>query len=120
MTTSTSAYSSYMIKTFGSTLNDVTFHRLPKVIQRAKVLLPDQEIVGFFLCALERPPRMTGLIFCDHRNEFPQGLPAQTPPIMKRFYREGYLVVEASTGGLYVVAHWLHENGEQGPFNVIN
>lgn len=120
MSSSNKIYASYMIKTFGATKDDLKFNRLPHVIQTAKTLLPHDGIVGFFLCALERPPRMTGLIFCDHRNEFPQGLPAHTPPIMRRYYREGYLVVEASTGGLYVVAHWLYQNGEQGPFNVIH
>lgn len=54
---------------------------------------------------------MTGLIFCDRRHDLPQGLPARTPPVVRRFYQAGYLVVEAKTGGLYVVAHWYVENG---------
>lgn len=109
-------YAYYMIKTFGASLDACEFYRLPKVVQRAKEAIPSEDIVGFLVCALERPPRMTGLIFCDHRHTFPEGLPMRTPPIVNRFHRMGYLVVEAETGGLFVVAHWYHENGELGPF----
>jgi len=109
-------YASYMIKTFGTSLEACLFYRLPTVIQRAKEAIPSGDIVGFLACALERPPRMTGLIFCDHRHTYPEGLPMHTPPIVNRFYRKGYLVVEAETGGLFVVAHWYYENGELGSF----
>jgi len=111
-----SKYASYLIKTFGATWDGTTFHRFFSVIEQARAYVPDSEIVGFFLCALERPPVMTGLIFCDDRHDFPPGLPAHTPPIVRRFYREGYLIVEACTGGLFVVAHWYHENGALRPF----
>lgn len=107
---------SYLIKTFGGTLADVRFNRLPTVIQKAKLAIPSDEIVGFLACAIEISPRMTGLMFCDYRNSYPQGLPARTPPIRKRFEQAGYLVVEVTTGGLYVVAHWYFENGAIGPF----
>lgn len=109
-------YASYMIKTFDATRENLSFHRLPTVIQCAKEAIPDEAIVGFLACALERGGRMTGLMFCDHRHAFPEGLPAHTPPITRRYYRSGFLVVEANTGGLYVVAHWYHQNGELGPF----
>ncbi len=109
-------YSRYMIKTYGATLADFRFSRLPTVILNARKAIPDYDIVGFLACALERPPRMTGLMFCDHRNRFPEGLPAHTPPIEKRYYRDGYLVVQAEGGGLYVIAHWWFENGAIGPF----
>ncbi|NIE77106.1 hypothetical protein F3J45_21950 [Pantoea sp. Ap-967] len=107
---------SYLIKTFGSSRDKCRFHRLPTVIQRAKDALPQEEIIGFLACALERDGRMTGLMFCDRRHTYPEGLPAHTPPIARRFYRSGYLMVEAATGGLFVVAHWYYENGEIGPF----
>jgi hypothetical protein len=108
--------SSYQIKTFGATKADVRFNRLPTVIQRAKEAIPDDNIVGFLLCALERPPLMTGLMFCDHRHDFPEGLPARTPPVVDRFYREGYEVVKTEGGGLYVVAHHYYQNGALRPF----
>ena len=111
-----SEYASYLVKTFGASLKDLRFNRLPTAIQEAKARLPDDDIVGFFLCALDRPPRMSGLMFCDERHALPPGLPAHTPPVVRRFYREGYLVVEANTGGLYVVAHWYFENGAVRPF----
>lgn len=111
-----SVYASYMIKSFGATLEGLTFNRLPTVIQIAKEAIPDDEIVGFLMCALYRPPRMTGLIFCDQRNLYPPGLPMHTPPIVRQFYQRGYLVVEATTGGLYVVAHHYFDNGALGPF----
>lgn len=111
-----SRYSRYLIKTFGATLADFRFSRLPTVVQRARDAIPDHDVVGFLACALERPPRMTGLMFCDHRNRFPEGLPAHTPPIEKRWHRDEYMVVQAEGGGLYVVAHWWFENGAIGPF----
>lgn len=106
----------YLIKTFGATKADVTFNRLPKVIQAAREAIPEGEVVGYLMCALDRPPQMTGLIFCDHRHYFPQGLPMRTPSVVERFYRGNYLVVRALGGGLYVVAHWYYENGALRPF----
>lgn len=109
-------YASYWIKTFGSTLADFRFSRLPSVILKAREAIPDYDIVGFLACALEKPPVMTGLLFCDRRNKFPEGLPVRTPPIEKRYRRDGYLVVQVQGGGLYVVAHWYFQNGALGPF----
>lgn len=57
----------YLIKAFGATKTDVTFNRLPEVIQVAREAIPDDEDVGFLMCALDKPPQMTGLTFCDHR-----------------------------------------------------
>ncbi|WP_122677843.1 MULTISPECIES: hypothetical protein [Pseudomonas] len=108
--------SAFMIKTFGSTIRDLSFNRLPTVIQRAKAAIPEDDVVGFLLCALYRPPRMTGLIFCNCMSLLPPGLPAHTPPVVRRFHRNGYLVVEADTGGLFVVAHQYFENGAIRPF----
>lgn len=110
---------SYGIKTFGAALADVQFSRLPTVILKAKKSIPDHDIVGFLACALERPPRMTGLMFCDYRNRFPEGLPAHTPRIEKRYCRDGYHIVQTEGGGLYVVAHWWFENGALGPFHSV-
>ena len=112
-------YSRYRIKTFGATMADFRFSRLPTVVQRAREAIPDYDVVGFLACALERPPRMTGLMFCDHCNRFPEGLPVHTPPIEKRSHRDGYMVVQVEGGGLYVVAHWWFENGALGPFHSV-
>ena len=109
-------YARYMIKTFGATLDDLKFSRLPTVIQKARTAIPDYDVVGFLASALERPPIMTGLMFCDHRHQFPEGLPAHTPPVVQRYQREGYQVVVVEGGGLYVVAHWWFQNGALGPF----
>lgn len=109
-------YATYRIKTFGATLASFRFSRLPTVIQKAREVINDYDIVGFLARALEVPPKMTGLMFCDHRNSFPEGLPIHTPPIEKRHYRHGYLIVQAEGGGLYVVAHWWYQNGALGPF----
>ncbi|MDY7564719.1 hypothetical protein QN400_24015 [Pseudomonas sp. RTC3] len=114
------SYASYWIKTFGATLADLQFFRLPRVIQQAREAIPDEEVAGFLACALERPPQMTGLMFCDRRKRFPEGLPAHTPPIVKRYYRDGYLIVQVEGGGLYVVAHWYHQNGALGPFHKVH
>lgn len=105
-----------MVKTFGSTIRDLTFNRLPTVIQKARVAIPEDDVVGFLLCALYRPPRMTVLIFCNRINLLPPDLPAHTSPVLRRIHRNGYLVVEADTGGLFVVAHYHFENGAIRPF----
>ncbi len=106
----------YMIKTFGATVEDFRFSRLPMVVQKARAAIPDDDVGGFLICALERFPKMTGLMFCDHRKGLPRGLPAHTPPIVARHYREGYLVVETLGGGVFVVAQWYSQNGALGPF----
>jgi hypothetical protein len=111
-----SAYASYKIKTFGASLKDFRFSKYPRVILKAKEAIPDPAVVGFLVCALERRPVMTGLIFCDHRHRFPEGLPAHTPPVERWFQYNGYSVVQTRGGGLYVIAHWLYENGAVGPF----
>ena len=69
--------SAFMDKTYGSTIGDLTFNRLPTVIQKAKVAIPEEDVVGYLLCALYRPPRITGLIFCNRVSLLPPGLPAQ-------------------------------------------
>jgi hypothetical protein len=115
-----STHANYWIKTFGATLADLQFFRLPTVIQKARKSIPDYDIVGFLACALERPPRMTGLMFCDHRHKFPEGLPVHTPSIERRYQRDGYLIVQVEGGGLYVVAHWYHQNGALGPFHKVH
>ena len=51
----------YCIKTFGATSADVRFNRLPTVIQKAKAAISCADIDGFLMCALEKPPLMTGL-----------------------------------------------------------
>lgn len=57
-----------------------------------------------------------GLGFCDPRQEFPEGLPIRTPPVVDRFYREGYQVVVTQGGAQYVIAHWYNQNGALRPF----
>lgn len=108
--------SAFMIKTFGSTIRDLSFNRLPTVIQKAKAAIPEDDVVGFLLRALYRPLRMTGLIFCNRLSLSPPGLPAHTPTVVRRFHRDGYLVVEADTGGWFVVAHHYFANGAIRPF----
>lgn len=46
----------YLIKTFGATKADVMCNRLPKVIQPAREAIPDDEVAGYLMCALEKPP----------------------------------------------------------------
>lgn len=105
----------YWIKTFGGTLSDFRFVQYPAVIQRARTAFPDIDVTGFLLCALELPPRMSGLLFCDPSGRFPDGLPVRTEPIKHQYERDGWRVVETD-GGMFVVAHWYHENGAIGPF----
>lgn len=114
------SYSNYRIKTFRASLSDCTFSRLPTVIFRARQAIPDADIVGFLACAIEKPPILTGLMFCDHRKCYPEGLPARTPPVTSRFTRNGYDVYVTENGGLYVVAHWYHSNGAIGPFHQVH
>ncbi|WP_256585300.1 MULTISPECIES: hypothetical protein [unclassified Pseudomonas] len=110
----------YWIKTFGAGLSDFRLHRLPAVVERARAAIDDPNVVGYLLCALERPPRMTGLLFCDHTRSFPEGLPIHTPAIADRYRLEGYEVVITIDGGMYVVAHWLHENGALDRFDRVH
>jgi len=110
----------YWIKTFGANLSDVTFYKLPTVIEQARSALHDPEIVGYLLCALERPPQMTGLLFCDHHGIFPEGMPIRTPPISERCTQAGYQVFTACDGGVYVIAHWLYQNGALDRFDRVH
>jgi hypothetical protein len=110
----------YWIKTFGATLSDFRFHRLPSVIEQARRAIDDPNIVGYLLCALERPPRMTGLLFCDQTRAYPEGLPIHTRAIADRQTRAGYEVVTTVDGGVFVVAHWLFENGSLDRFDRVH
>ena len=109
----------YWIKDFGADFSALTFNRWPRVIERARAVITD-DVVGFLLCALERPPRMTGLLFGDVINGLPDGLPIHTPPIESRYWRQGYEVVVAQDGGTFVIAHWPHENGELDRFDRVH
>jgi hypothetical protein len=51
--TSSSSYSKYLIKSFGATLADLKFSRLPTVIEIAKLAIPDNEVVGSSLARLK-------------------------------------------------------------------
>jgi len=63
----------YSIKTFGATSADVRFNRLPTVIQKAKAAISCADIDGFLMCALEKPPMMTGLMFAPLGRNFLKG-----------------------------------------------
>lgn len=110
----------YWIKTFGAARSDLWFHKLPTVVEKARAAVQDPAIVGYLLCALARTPRMTGLLFCDDSKNLPDGLPIHTPVIMDRCQRAGYEVVTACDGGIYVIAHWLHENGALDRFDRVH
>ena len=110
----------HWIKTYGADLSDFSFFKLPKVIEQARAAIADPDVVGYLLCALERSPRMTGLLFCDHVRAFSEGLPIHTQPIADRYKRDGYEVVIAADGGKYVVAHCLYENGALDRFDRVH
>jgi len=65
----------YWIKTYGAKHCDFRFHRYPSVIERARKAIADPDVAGYLLCALERPPKITGLLFFDPakstRRDFP-------------------------------------------------
>ncbi|MFJ6826237.1 hypothetical protein ACIQRH_01380 [Pseudomonas sp. NPDC090964] len=42
----------FMVKIFGSTIRDLTFDRLPTVIQKAKAAVPEDGVVVFFTRAV--------------------------------------------------------------------
>lgn len=110
----------HWIKTYGAELSDLRFFKLPKVIERARETVADPDVVGYLLCALELPPKMTGLLFCDYARDFPEGLPIHTKPIVRRYTKAGYEIVIAVDGGVYVVAHWLYNNGSLDRFDRIH
>ncbi|RZO09433.1 hypothetical protein EKG40_08245 [Pseudomonas moorei] len=110
----------YWIKDFGAKLCDFRMHRLPMVILRAQAAIADPNVVGYLMCALERPPRLTGLMFCDPAGKFPEGLPIHTPDIVHRYRLKGYEIVVTIDGGVYVVAHWLYENGALDRFDRVH
>ncbi len=66
-------HSIYWIQTFGATSADVRFNRLPTVIQKAKAAISGADIDGFLMCALEKPPLMTGLGFATLGRNFLKG-----------------------------------------------
>jgi len=110
----------YWIKTFGAQLCDVRIHRLPKVVTVAQDALAGLDLLGFLVCALERQQRMTGLMFCDPRGRFPEGLPSRTSRISHRFQRNGYEIVVTETGDAFAVVHWYHQNSELDRFDRVH
>ncbi|WP_426119556.1 hypothetical protein [Pseudomonas sp. DSP3-2-2] len=117
---SDSTKGSYRIKTFGARLGDVRLHRLPKVVTDAQDALAGIDVLGFLVCAMVRERRMTGLMFCDPRGRFPEGLPSRTARISHRFQRNGYEIVVTQSGDVFVVAHWYHQNCELDRFDRIH
>ncbi|WP_313629627.1 hypothetical protein [Pseudomonas sp.] len=110
----------YWIKDFGADLSGLRFHRVPKVIARAREIMAGRDVEGFLICALDKPPQMTGLLFCDYARGLPEGLPIRTPPIRRRYRSSGYEMVVADDGGVYVIAHWLYENGALDRFDRVH
>lgn len=110
----------YWVKDFGANLSALRFNCVPKVIARARAVMAGRDVEGFLICALDRPPQMTGLLFCDYAQGLPEGLPVHTPPIRRRYSSGGYEVVIASDGGVYVIAHWLYENGALDRFDRVH
>jgi len=110
----------YWIKTYGARLSDLRFHRYPKAIERAREAITDPDVVGYLLCALERPPRITGLLFCDPAKKYPEGLPIHALPVVDRRQRGGYDLFTTVDGGVFVVAHWLFENGALDRFDRVH
>jgi len=90
----------YWIKTYGAKLSDFRFHRYPTVIEKARVAISDPDVVGYLLCALERPPKITGLLFCDPAQRYPEGLPIHALPVVSRSHRAGYDVFTTIDGGV--------------------
>lgn len=78
------------------------------------------DVVGFLICALVRPPRLTGLLFGDQTRDLPDGLPICTPAMTAICEERGFTVVKVEGGDVYVVAHWLHENGEIDRFDRVH
>ncbi|MNH32717.1 hypothetical protein D3C79_931780 [compost metagenome] len=110
----------FWVKTYGASIADQCFFRYPRIIERAKRTVRDDQVVGYLLCALDRPPRMTGLLFCSHMCRFPEGVPIHTPPVLDRYRQDGFEVVVAEGGGKYVIAHWLYENGAVDRFDRVH
>lgn len=110
----------YWIKTFGADKANLRFHRLPTAVADAREIFSGENVVGYLICALVRSSRLTGLLFCDDKRDYPDGLPIHTPPMVTQ-YEKGYCsVVTVEGGDRYVVAHWLHENGELDRFDRVH
>lgn len=50
-------YANYMVKSFGTGLEDLCFNRLPKAVIKAKAAIPGDEIVSFFYVLWTGPHR---------------------------------------------------------------
>ncbi|WP_231991045.1 hypothetical protein [Pseudomonas sp. B10] len=107
----------FYIKSFGTTRADFHFNKLPEVVRKAQLDLAGEDVLGGFICALDRPPRMTGLLFLRDSSDLPFGLPAHTTTVVRRYERAGYCIVEWQTGDLFAVAHWYFQNGALAPFH---
>ena len=112
--------SRFYIKSFGTTRADCRFNKLPEVVRKAQMDLDGEDIFGYFICALDRPPRMTGLLFLADPSGLPFGLPAHTTTVVRRYERAGYCIVEGQTGDLFAVAHWYFQNGALAPFHDVH
>ena len=63
----------FYIKSFGITRADCQFSKLPKVVRKSQLDLAGEDILGFFIWALDRPPRMTGSLFLRDPSVSPFG-----------------------------------------------
>lgn len=101
----------HLKKTVGNDQSILGFHRLPKAVAKAREVFMDRSVRGFLLCTLLRPPCLNGLLFCDDKRVYPDGLPIQTRDIAEHHVYEGYDVFSVEGGDIFVVTHWLHDNG---------
>lgn len=108
----------HLKKTFGNDRSMLGTHRLPKAVTKAREVFMGRSVRGFMICALVRPPCLNGLLFCDDKRYYPDGLPVQTLPITEQHVYEGYDVFLVESGDTFVVTHWLHDNGDIDRFRV--
>ena len=101
----------FYIKRFCTTRADCQFNKLPEGVRKAQLDLAGEDSLGFFICALDRPPRMTGLLFLRDTSDLPFALPAHTTTVVRRYERSGYCIVEGQTGHLFAVAHGYFQGG---------
>lgn len=72
------------VKTLAATLFYRSFSNFPTVAEAARDAFSESSIDGYSICAWERPPLMTGLLFSSRDGHLPGGLPVRTPRISER------------------------------------
>lgn len=79
---------------------------IPKDIQKAMTVDFGTPVTAYLMCAVDCPPVVLGVVYCDSRRRFRDGSSIRTSSIIRIDFIDGYALVKTLGGSLYVIVSW--------------